>query len=354
MGTPVPADAASPPASESEQLPPPVTVTDPGVAGSPSDQTVPRSLQGDVNVNRSNSGTRLTSSTSVFRQPMPPMPDTKTVGPKVFRGWLVANYPDLNLAPKNSIVEVKGQWDDSGHVLHLFGLLSNRISTSKLNATALDGVAVLVVDCAGEIPNAGLSAIEQFVRKGGYLLTTDWALDGCLARAIPGYVEWNGGFSRSELIDATVVDPDPDLLKGAVQRAYWKLDNKCQLVKVNRINDVDVLVRSATLSREDPNEMGVLALTFKYGKGAVLHLVGHFDSNTDGAFNNAVKDPAPGIGISLRQAIAANFVMCGLKAHVSDQSTMASDDPPEQPDAKKPTKAKTPKKDKGEDAGLHF
>jgi len=68
------------------------------------------------------------------------------------------------------------------------------------------------------------------------------------------------------------------------------------------------LARSRQLMRQDPSQKGILALAFSFGKGKVLHLVGHFDNNSKSAFTNMLQDPSPNIVISLRQAIATNFI----------------------------------------------
>ncbi len=262
-------------------------------------------------------------------------PQTTTVSPKLFSGWLSETHPDLKPMTKDSVIEIKGQWDDSGHALHNFGFNFNKINPNAISKVSLANTNVLIVDCAGEIPTSGLEVIRNFVANGGYLITTDWSLDNCLARAIPGFVEWNSANSVSELVDAAInknagESGNADLLLNVVPRAYWKLDNKCQMVKIRRPDAVTVLVRSKRLAYQDPNRtfalndrgntalvdnIGILALTFKYEKGRVLHLVGHFDNNTDLAFNNSLPDPAPRIGISLRQAIAANFIAAALKAN---------------------------------------
>ena len=111
------------------------------------------------------------------------------------------------------------------------------------------------------------------------------------------------------MVDAVVVDPDPRLFKNIPPTAFWKLDKKSQLVRVNRPKLVRVLARSRLLSRTDPSQFGILAFTLDFREGRVLHLVGHFDNNSDRAFNNALPDPAPGIDISMRQALAANFIV---------------------------------------------
>jgi hypothetical protein len=318
----VPPNRVQPRYNPDRYAPPPeadgkaVHVTDFGAPGTPPEQHLsPHTLEGNISH----------SSVAPPQEEIPPArllpqsamlapPETKIVSPKVFRSWLTNTHPDLGDIPKNAVVEVKGQWDDSGHVMHNFGITFTRVAPGHLAEANLADTSMLVVDCAGNVPPAGLAAIKNFVHEGGFLLTTDWALDGCLTRAIPGYISWNGGYSSSTLVDATVVDADPDLLAGAVGRAFWKLDPKCQTVHVQR-RDVEVLVRSHQLLREDPDQQGILAVTFNYGKGKVLHLVGHFDNNSDRAFNNALPDPAPGIGISLRQAIAANFAALAIKSH---------------------------------------
>jgi hypothetical protein len=299
-------------------------VRDPGTAGAPSDQHAPHTLEG--NVNQQYRGFYPNSDVFTIRAPVPLIPpQEKIVTPKVFQAWLQKSQGDLGAHLKNEVINIKGQWDDSGHALHNFGIPFTKISPNRINDAALAGTKVLIVDCAGELQPDELRTVGQFVHNGGYLITTDWALDGCLTRAIPGYVMWNSGYSPSEIVDAHVMTPDNEFVKACASKAYWKLDSKCETVKVMRPDQVTVLVRSRLLMRDDPDQAGVLAFTFNYGKGKVLHLVGHFDSNSDRAFNNALPDPAPGMGISLRQGIAANFIAEALKQGAEQTSTPSAD-----------------------------
>lgn len=294
-----------PPAQPSNSNDGAVPVNDPGSPGSAPDQRSPNALQGNISEMRAPTMMPQAEAPPVQRR-IPP-PETKIVGPKVFQSWLQQTHPDFGTHQRVEVLDVRGQWDDSAHALHSFGIPFTKIASNKLLGNGLVGAKLLIVDCAGNLQPAELEAVNHFVKNGGYLITTDWALDGCLVRAIPGFVMWNGGYTSSELVDAHVVADDPPLLKGTVPRAYWKLDNKSQTLRVLKPNAVEVLVRSRLLLRDDPDQLGILAVTFNYGKGKVLHLVGHFDNNSEHAFNNALDDPAPGLGISLRQAIAANF-----------------------------------------------
>ncbi|HEY9682346.1 MAG TPA: hypothetical protein V6C86_12265 [Oculatellaceae cyanobacterium] len=256
----------------------------------------------------------------------PPYPDPKMVSPTLYHNWLKETHSELGVTDKSAIVEIKGQWDDSGHILHYFGLPYTRIGTNTVAKYDFSHASVAIVDCAGNLNQESVDTLRSFVFDGGYLVTTDWALDNFLVRAFPGAIEWNGGYSYPDLVDAIIVEPNPDLIKNCVPHARWKLDDKCQTVKVRRPEYVHVLVRSPMLCRQDPDGRGILACTFQYGKGQVLHVVGHFDINSTGTFVNSLPDPAPRIGIGLRQAIIANFVVAGLNAHAPGKPKTASTD----------------------------
>lgn len=276
----------------------------------------PRETEGTTQGIGINAGNILQSA------PIPPYPDSKNVGPSEFKSWL-RKTQGVTITPNNkdAILVIKGEWDNSSHILEACGLRYAKISPGALAKTPWQKASVMIVDCPGSFPNAeALEAVHDFVYAGGYLVTTDWALDNCLTRAIPGYVEANGAYSYPQLVDAVVVDPLPELVKGTVPVARWKLDDKCQLAAVSNKSAVHVLVRSRKLMREEQSiaGLGILALTFDYGRGKVLHVVGHFDTNTSGAFTNSLADPSPQMGISLRQGIIINFIMAGLKAHLPD------------------------------------
>jgi hypothetical protein len=251
-----------------------------------------------------------------------------TVQPALFKAWLERSHPGQSTQfTKTTVVEVKGKWDDCGHILRNFGLPFTKITQDKLVQTDLSGSKILVINCGCELSAASIQCVRQFVSKGGYLLSTDWALDSCLKKAFPGYVEWNGCDTENSVVDAVVVDQDPILLAGVPHVAHWKLEDKSQIVKVIRGKSVQVLARSRDLMRQDADQLGILALSFPFGEGRVLHLVGHFDNNANLSFNTALPDPAPIIGIGLRQAIATNFIMAALHGDFTAESASSGESP---------------------------
>jgi len=255
----------------------------------------------------------------VFRLPVLIPRRATSVPPSTFRLWLEKSHPQFALSTttmsREHVLEVRGKWDDSARTVRALGIPHTVIRPGRLPDHPLDQVQIMVINCAGDVPYQSLQQIRDFVARGGFLISTDWTLDGVIRRAFPGYVEWNGGKTDVGVVDGTVVAQDPDLTRSLPRRASWKLDDGSQTVRVINKQRVHVLVQSAMLARsgDDPDALGILAFWFAFGRGAVLHLVGHFDNNTNLAHLNMLQDPAPGIGISLRQALATNFLVSALK-----------------------------------------
>ncbi len=235
------------------------------------------------------------------------------ISAEIFRTWMEQNWPKLpvtELKPQ-SVVVVKGRYDHAEHVLDACRIPYVTGDNSNL-AHRLKTATLLVINCPGELSDVNIDVVRQFIDSGGYVLTTDWSLSGCLQKICPGYVYWDGGYSTSEVVDGVVVVPDSPLVRGVSSAGPWKLDDKSQLVKPGARKSLQVLARSRTLSYQDTVGLGVLALTFDYGKGHVLHTIGHVDNNSDLASQSILPDPSPQVTISLRQCISLNFILSAL------------------------------------------
>ena len=240
---------------------------------------------------------------------------SRQVKPEVFKAWLAKSNAvfstGISSSSPASIVEVAGRWDHADKTLTSFGIPFSHIKSRDLSESILSGCKVLVINCAGEIRRDKLQLIRDFVSRGGYLLSTDWALDNMLSNTFPGTVVWNKAVNKIDIYDARYVSPDAVLARHTVARSRWKLDESSHLVRI--LSDrVRLLVASSQLALEDPDHLGALAVEFPFGRGYVLHMVGHFDNNAKIAIGNFLPDSSPDLGISLRQAIAANFIVAGL------------------------------------------
>jgi hypothetical protein len=252
-------------------------------------------------------------------------PQTSSVPPEQFRAWLQQTHPAFAAATSTmspgAVLEVKGVYDNSSRTLKSLGIPFRQIRGGDLVDMPLAGVRVIVVNCPGRVPREAFSVVRDFVAAGGYLLSTDWSSDNLVEQVFPGYIQWDRHSNRQSLYDAETVLPDPrrsdflrpvaSLFAGTVTNAGWKMDIDSHMIALLK-KEVRPLAVSRQLAAEDAGGRGVLAAVFPYGRGYVLHLVGHFDNNTMMPFANMLADPAPVIGISLRQAIAANFVVSGL------------------------------------------
>lgn len=249
-------------------------------------------------------------------EPITRKPKSARVDQDTYRAWLNKTHPQfsLKLSSTNSldVLEVKGQWDKSDRTLNSLGIPHTTIGAGELARFGLERTKVIVINCAGKLPRNSLQGLRDFVARGGYLLTTDWALDNMLTQTFPGYVVWNGGKSKGNVVDAAVTFPDKEIMRGTVSNASWKLDDESHTVRVLKPDAVSVLAVSRDLIALDPDRQGILAIAFPFGRGKVLHLVGHFENNALPLFPRNLPDPAPLIGIGLRQAMAANFVVAGL------------------------------------------
>jgi len=235
----------------------------------------------------------------------------RQVPPEQFRAWLERTHPKfaVQTQPSGSVLEIKGVYDNSGKTLKAMGLPFEKIRGSDLIEMPLENVKIIIADCPGRVPREALQRVRDYVARGGFLLSTDWASDNLVEQAFPGYIKADKHKNAQAVYDAEIVKPDLSLFAGTVTNASWKMDIDSHMITVLR-PDVRVLAVSKSLAAEDPQGHGVLAVVFPFGRGYVMHMVAHFDNNTLGW--RMLADPAPVINIGLRQALAANFVVTAL------------------------------------------
>lgn len=234
---------------------------------------------------------------------------------RIYKGWLDEAHPQFALSAgaiaEDRLVVITDRYDQAERTLKTLGLPCKTMDKKELDTYDLSQAQVLVIDCGPKnLSFAAGMKIREFVCRGGYLITTDWMLDRLDQKIFPGYIAWNGAMNTQKLYDATIVGKDPVLFRHAVTRANWKMDIHCHLIRVINKQLVRVLAVSPTLAKDDPDGQGILAVVFPFEKGYVMHMTAHFDRNQSS--NDLIDDPAPVIGIGLRQAIAINFVVAGL------------------------------------------
>jgi len=141
---------------------------------------------------------------------------------------------------------------------------------------------VLCINC-GRSPtalqkNVLVNKIKKFVERGGWLITSDWALAPYLTEAFPGFV--TEVVPRKRQTDTTIEvenrSRNSPLLRevfGSKVRARWWLEEASKFVGTKG-SRVKVLVYSEDMKRRYGS--GVVAAEFRPRRGRVLHLMGHF------------------------------------------------------------------------------
>lgn len=236
--------------------------------------------------------------------------------PAIYRSWLEKTHREFALTTstmnEQRLVVVYDKYDNTGRTLDSFGLRFTTIDKPDLDSFDLSHTQVLVIDCGpAKISPTGMVKIRDFVARGGYLFTTDWMIDKLDQLIFPGFITWNGAINSQKIYDASLVGQNPVLFKHAVSNAHWKMDIHCHLIRVLNKNAVRILATSKSLVIDDPDRQGILAVVFPFERGYVMHMTAHFDRSQQ-IIGYYLADPAPVIGISLRQALAINFVIAGL------------------------------------------
>jgi len=134
-----------------------------------------------------------------------------------------------------------------------------------------------LINCPGHLPDDALERIAPWVRKGGYLLTTDWALKHVIQPAFPGTIRHNGQQSADCVVRVqATTDRDDPLLEGFLEDGrdpLWWLETASYPIEVLDSGRVRVLMRSGEVGTRlgsDP-----IVVTFDEGEGTVLHMMSH-------------------------------------------------------------------------------
>jgi hypothetical protein len=191
----------------------------------------------------------------------------------------------LRRRPPAETLVIRGTYDRVENVLDLFKVPYTIIDSRELATYDLSGVRSIFANCSNEVlPRRTAERIGAFVKKGGYLFSTDWALENVVEKAFPRTIQALRQRTNRKQIRGT-----PDMVvgvKASLRRhffiegtgldrsdAQWWLEDSSYPIKVLR-KDVEVLVDSDELKQKYGT--GAVAVTFRWGEGRVVHVMGHY------------------------------------------------------------------------------
>ena len=124
----------------------------------------------------------------------------------------------LKAVSGREVVVVAGSMDHIEQILNAAKIRHTVIQPEAVSTADLRGDQILMVNCPGYMPDAGVRRIERFVRAGGLLYTTDWALLNVVQKAFPGTIAHNGRSTDSEVTPVLIKTEHEDLMSNVLLR----------------------------------------------------------------------------------------------------------------------------------------
>lgn len=176
-----------------------------------------------------------------------------------------------------NVVVVRGSYDHIEQVLDSADTPYTPVHPEALDKAKLRADQVLFVNCPGNLNDKGLRKLEGFVRAGGFLFTTDWALRHVIEKAFPGYLAYNDRPTLDEVVRIEILDNDDTILQSVLDEQddpQWWLEGSSYPIQILDPKRVRVLIQSKEL-KERHGEAPVF-VSFDYGEGQVYHMISHF------------------------------------------------------------------------------
>lgn len=187
------------------------------------------------------------------------------------------DYELLRCVRPRDLLVVRGAYDHVEWVLRQVGVSFTECRPSALATTSLRGVEVVLVNCPGKVGRRGALALRRFVRGGGLLFTTDWAVLHVIEPAFPNTIRYTRNPTRDDVVSIRVVKPEHLFLKHVLtgnDPHLWWLESQSYPIRVIDRRRVEVLIDSWEMRRK--YGAGPIAVTFRAGRGRVVHIVSHF------------------------------------------------------------------------------
>jgi hypothetical protein len=188
-----------------------------------------------------------------------------------------ADAAALSRVNDSDIVVVRGVYDRVEQVLGALELPFVVVGADDVPRLGLRPEQLLVVNCPGELPGRALPLVEGFVRGGGSLLTTDWALRHVIEPAFPGLAAYNERPTRDDVVRIELLTTENPLLAGVIEAGddpQWWLEGSSYPIRVVDPDRVEVLITSSEMAARYGE--AAICVRFDWGAGEVLHMVSHY------------------------------------------------------------------------------
>lgn len=184
----------------------------------------------------------------------------------------------LDAVKGRDVVVVQGGMDRIEQVLAAARIRHTVIAPEQIARHELTSSMILMVNCPGVMPAAAVKRIERFVRAGGLLYTTDWALKNVVEPAFPKTIRANGRETFDEVVPVKVTRHDDALMSQLLLRKggspQWWLEGGSYPVRILDPERVEVLAQSEAMASRYGSS--AVVVRFRHHDGEVIHVVSHF------------------------------------------------------------------------------
>ena len=174
------------------------------------------------------------------------------------------------------VVVLSGVYDRVQDVLRAVQIKHVVVPPSLLDQMELMSTQTVMLNCPGNVSEAGVKKLRDFVARGGYLVSTDWALR-TVEKAFPGTIGHNGRTTPNDVVSVQVHDDKEPLLRHVkVMRDHprWWLEGSSYPIHVKDPKQVRVLMSSQEMQTKYGD--GAVVVAFHHQQGKVLHMTSHF------------------------------------------------------------------------------
>jgi len=186
---------------------------------------------------------------------------------------------DLKLireAAAADVIVVRGHYDHVEQVLQAVKIKHVVVPQRLLDRVPLMSLQTVMINCPGRLGPKAHKNLRRFVKTGGFLVTTDWALSD-LEKIVPGYVSRGARNTQNDVVEVQIHKGDTPLLSHVLAtkgRPRWWLEAGSYPIRILNREKVQVLISSQEMRKKYGH--APVAVAFRHDDGRVLHMTSHF------------------------------------------------------------------------------
>ncbi|MFX1566980.1 MAG: hypothetical protein ACFFCV_01285 [Promethearchaeota archaeon] len=187
------------------------------------------------------------------------------------------DFDILRKVKESSIIIVTGAYDKIELVLEMIKVPFILIEPHEVSQIELRADQILIINCPGNVNDDALPKIKEFVKSGGFLFTTDWALQNILEKIFPRFLKYNQRPTGDDCVRVEILDKSNKFLEGLFDEKsdpIWWLESSSYPIQILDKSQIKLLI----VSKEMQEKYGEapIVITFDYGEGTVLHMTSHY------------------------------------------------------------------------------